>query len=82
MLKAEGKVISSHHKTTIEIARRKTDSEKSKKCTSYSVKIPPSHMALSKHLQLNISPTATDPREKKNVIDHKKEALENISHHY
>lgn len=61
----------SHHKTTIEIARMKTDSEKSKKYT-YNVKIQPSHMALSKQLQLNISPTATDPREKKNVTDHKK----------
>lgn len=32
-------------------------------------------MALSKQLQLNISLTATDPREKKNVTDHKKKQL-------
>lgn len=37
----------SHHKTTTEVARMKTDSEKSKKYISYSVKIPPSPMALS-----------------------------------
>lgn len=70
----------SHHKTTIEVARMKTDSEKSKKYISYSVKIPPSPMALSKQLQLNIPPTATDPREKKNVTDYKKKQLLKIQY--
>lgn len=37
-------------------------------------------MALSKQHQLNISPTATDPREKKNVTGHIEEQLLKIQY--